>query len=843
MHEVGSLTAELGRRGVPTWWDQRDIPVSVPWLEEIRIAIEAADIFVVCDSPSWRESQNCLIEREVAADLHKTVVTIDVRSTTTTRAADQIKQAYDDCSRMERIRTQVLALSSVWERAGRPAGHLLRGDDLNRALNLRQRGHPLTPTARAYLRASSVRTGARAVFTSVAVRVVAAGLVLLAASLTLRAVLENAGVRNAEAFQRFSSIEAGTDVFSDLAAASAFATDVDSGWLGRFRLIEAFGVVPPTWSSTSPGERFVGLGAGHVVDEPVVIDDSGLRHPDSRADDRASSPSQGTVRSVAASDDGTTVAVAGTEGSVVRTADDTTRLPAAPLVAVSPDGSVVAYATDELVRFGQSPAVDVVQVEIGAAAALAATAEAVVIGGPDGTILVQPVDGNDDAARSRAGTGERVNSLQVSSDGKHVAVAFDGQAIVRVFSLPDLSPVTSVAHVGVPSAVAFSPNGRLLAIGGAAGISIVDVRTGVLVSSLRGAPGSPRELAWQESGERVWALSGESRLTSWHWRTGHTLIDDPDRSFVAVAGPAVDGRLSAVSRDGRVSVIDPTATEVERTVDTSARHVVSAALAPDGRTVALGSESAILMHHLDSGEEREIADDCPAHDMDFSPVGEVLYVACFDRGVRGYATESGRLIYLGEPETDLTFHSVLAKPDGTVLAGDSVGDVHTFTADLSPRQPFDLRRCRTPVLTLASSADGDVYVASGNGGAAIGCTSTAIRTDDGWKSNAMSFDAPAGRQSRTVAVHSSGLLVAAGLSDGSVHFWQPATSDPNGSYHVFGGEVRGVAFGSGGEDRLVVASWGGLVESLPACPLCISTADLNELALEVLHNAEVMGLR
>lgn len=841
--EVGQLTAELGIRGVPIWWDQRDIPVSVPWLEEIRIAIEAADIFVVCDSSSWQKSQNCLIEREVAEELHKTIVTVDIRSTTTTRTADKIEKAYHDCSQLERIRTQVLALSGAWERAGRPPGQLLRGGDLDRAVSLAWRTHPLTPTARAYLRASSVRTGARAVFTSLAVRAIAVGLALLAMTLSLRTVLVEVGLRNAEGYERYTSVGASMDSFSNLEEASEFATNVDGGWLGRFRLVQALGVMTPTWSSTSPGDRFVGLAAKYVADEPVAIDDGGLRHPGGRADDQALPLSPGTVRSVAASDDGATVAIAGTDNGILRTNEDVTHLPAATLVAVSPDGSVVAYATDELVRFGRSPTFDANQIEI-SATALAATTEVVVIADPDGTILVRPVDdSSSDSTEVRAGTGESIRHLQVSPDGKRVAVAYDSQAIVRVFSLPDLAPTASFAHVGLPSAIAFSPNGRLLAIGGAVEVSIVDVGTGIVVSSLRGMVDPPRQLAWQVSGERVLALSGESTLTSWHWRIGDTLIDDPSRSFVALAGPADDGRMAAVSRDGRVSVIDPSATGIERTVETSARDVVSAAMAPDGSIMAIGSESAILLHHLASGDQQGIMDDCPAYDLAFSPAGEVLYVACFDRGVRAYATATGQLLYAHMPDADVTIHSVLAKLDGTVLAGDSVGDVHFLTADLSPGQSFDSRRCRTPVLTLASSPGGDMFVAGGNGGATIGCTVTAFRTEEGWAYNAMSLPAPGGVQSRTVAVHPSGLLVAAGLSDGSIHFWQPRTSDPSGSYHVFGGEVRAIAFASGGDERLVAVSWDGLVESLPTCPLCLSTADLNGLALDILRNAEAMGLR
>jgi hypothetical protein len=68
---VQQLVARLERHGVRIWIDRRDIPVTVPWMDEVRDAITEADLFLCCDSPAFQSSDNCRAETDLAAQAGK----------------------------------------------------------------------------------------------------------------------------------------------------------------------------------------------------------------------------------------------------------------------------------------------------------------------------------------------------------------------------------------------------------------------------------------------------------------------------------------------------------------------------------------------------------------------------------------------------------------------------------------------------------------------------------------------------------------------------------------------------------------------------------------------------
>src|SRR5258708_17376683 len=65
------MAAALEALRIPLWIDRRDIPVSVPWLAEVRRGIREADLFVVCESFAWYESRACAVEAGIAAETQK----------------------------------------------------------------------------------------------------------------------------------------------------------------------------------------------------------------------------------------------------------------------------------------------------------------------------------------------------------------------------------------------------------------------------------------------------------------------------------------------------------------------------------------------------------------------------------------------------------------------------------------------------------------------------------------------------------------------------------------------------------------------------------------------------
>lgn len=122
------------------------------------------------------------------------------------------------------------------------------------------------------------------------------------------------------------------------------------------------------------------------------------------------------------------------------------------------------------------------------------------------------------------GLGARPRAIDVSCDGRFLALACAGDDSLRLFALEPLSGAPAEAlrvPVGSdPRCVGFSPDGRLLALGefGAERVSLwrlgaPDQAVGLEPAGSAPAPGGPQALLFTPEGDAVWvAQFGEDRL-------------------------------------------------------------------------------------------------------------------------------------------------------------------------------------------------------------------------------------------------------------------------------------------------------------------------------------------
>jgi WD40 repeat protein len=173
---VSQLVARLERRGHTAWVDQRDIPASLPWLEEVREAILGSDVFVICDSSASRNSASCSAESAFAFDAAKQACTVDVGGEVA-EAEHIVVEALSALTPGYLVRTELAVLARDWERAGRPAGGLVSARHRRRL----SAGNGVPPALRrgerAFLRASRTRSQRRLAVT-VTVALLAGGSVL-----------------------------------------------------------------------------------------------------------------------------------------------------------------------------------------------------------------------------------------------------------------------------------------------------------------------------------------------------------------------------------------------------------------------------------------------------------------------------------------------------------------------------------------------------------------------------------------------------------------------------------------------------------------------------------------
>jgi len=313
------------------------------------------------------------------------------------------------------------------------------------------------------------------------------------------------------------------------------------------------------------------------------------------------------------------------------------------------------------------------------------TVEAVVFL-PDGTGVVSASD--DKTVRVRDVRSQQlraqithaapVRSVAVSAAANLLASADESGTI----KLSDLSTLREVATLSqstsqptVIYSVAFSPDGKMLAAGGANKLVLVwDVSSRSLIKSLSGHDNFVRSVAFSPDGKLLASGSDDSTvrvwtLTTWQSRTLKEaryirfITFSPDSKTLAVGGS-----------DRTISLWNPLADKASFELQSHVGDVYSIAFAPNGNSMASASSDGMikiwsLANHRPkatlsghTGFVRSIA---------FSPDGTMLASGSDDHTVKLWNAEPPeRVVALPEPERNI--YSVEFSPDGHTLA--SAGD-------------------------------------------------------------------------------------------------------------------------------------------------------------------------
>ncbi len=151
---VRKLLEQLKRSEREVWVDLEDIPPTARWLAEVKAGIEAAETFVFVISPDSIASEVCQTEVAHAAGLNKRIVPL-VRADVDERLVPEplaqrnwiffredeefdsgmtaLNEALDTDLDWLHSHAELLRRALAWERGGRRASALLRGNELEEA--------------------------------------------------------------------------------------------------------------------------------------------------------------------------------------------------------------------------------------------------------------------------------------------------------------------------------------------------------------------------------------------------------------------------------------------------------------------------------------------------------------------------------------------------------------------------------------------------------------------------------------------------------------------------------------------------------------------------------------
>jgi WD40 repeat protein len=416
----------------------------------------------------------------------------------------------------------------------------------------------------------------------------------------------------------------------------------------------------------------------------------------------------------------------------------------------------------------------------------------------------------------------------------------------------------------------FSPDSKLLAVssrGGEPAITLWETDNGTPRNAFRHKEpaDSLTGLAFSPDGLHLAAaFSGtEDSVRQWEIDTGSerskiSPIFDPPGVFCLTYSPD-GGTLATSGRDGMLHRWDAKSGAERRAPGGPFGHIRAMALAPDGKSVAVGCGPIIRLLDIQSGTERHCfrGHGSLVIDLAFSPDGAELASTSLDGEARLWDVRTGSLRHTWTHYVRvLTF-----RPDGKVLLSSRWGeralklwDVRTGEESLKPEQAgLDFSNC------LAVSPDGSTLATGLSGKPAIlwdlntghqrrslaklpgnGSAAALAFSPDGKRlavahnggDNLCGLWDPDTRQPRLILTHmkneitslafspDGAMLATAGLSDGCVRLFGTADGLPLRIYMVgpAGAKLLKLEF-SGDGRRLAVLNGNGTVSILrPAVP-------------------------
>jgi WD40 repeat protein len=268
-----------------------------------------------------------------------------------------------------------------------------------------------------------------------------------------------------------------------------------------------------------------------------------------------------------------------------------------------------------------------------------------------------------------------ITAVAFSPEGKTLALGSYGQVVI--WDMEKATPIKRLTNIlGAVNDVRFSPKGEWLAIGGGqpsakGDIRLVSTRDWKLAATLRGHDDVVFSLAFSPDGQTLASASFDHTLRLWNVAKHDQLrVFTHHSDFVHAVAWSRDGKfLATASKDRTAQWLNLETGKSKYTLSAGEQDVLAVAISPDGkRVVSSGYEPALLWWSTENGEKirTQGGHGIAVHELVFTPDGKKLVSCAADRTVRTWDGTSGAPVKTyNAPAIP---HCVAVNPAGTRLA-------------------------------------------------------------------------------------------------------------------------------------------------------------------------------